>query len=78
MDKQKSSQRVSYTGLGVSLGLVFSGLSWIVICAVAWFIPVIRNVEEIMPDQDQLEKANESESQSFVISEELQPSASEA
>ncbi|MFN2144717.1 MAG: MFS transporter [Anaerolineales bacterium] len=60
-------------GSGMSLQYIFSGLAWIAIIAVAWFIPAIRKVEEVLPDHDQLERAEEAELQPVSISEELQP-----
>jgi MFS family permease len=44
-------------GSGMSLQYIFSGLGYILIIGVAWFIPTIRNVEELLPDHDQLDKA---------------------
>ncbi len=44
-------------GAGMSLQYVFSGLAYISIILIAWFIPAIRNVETILPDHDELEKA---------------------
>jgi hypothetical protein len=46
-------------GSGMSLQYLFSGLAYISIIIVAWFIPTIRNVEELLPDHDQLEKVAE-------------------
>jgi MFS family permease len=60
-------------GSGMGLQYIFSGVSWIVICIVAWFIPAIRNVEEALPDHDQLESVEENEPQPDGLSEELQP-----
>jgi hypothetical protein len=51
-------------GSGMSLQYVFSGLAYISIILVAWFIPVVRNVETLLPDHDQLKKADEEESAS--------------
>ncbi|MGD8750417.1 MAG: MFS transporter [Anaerolineales bacterium] len=48
-------------GSGMSLQFIFSGLAYISIVIVAWFIPTIRNVEELLPDHDQLEKAGQQE-----------------
>lgn len=48
-------------GSGMSLQYVFSGLAYISIILVAWFIPVVRNVETLLPDHDQLKKADEEE-----------------
>ena len=44
-------------GSGMSLQFIVSGLLYISVIAVAWFIPVVRNVETILPDHDQLEKS---------------------
>ncbi len=49
-------------GSGMSLQYIFSGLGYISIVIVAWFIPTIRKVEEILPDHDQLEKVEDSDS----------------
>jgi len=46
-------------GSGMSLQYIFSGLAYISIAAIAWFNPSIRNVETILPDHDQLPKADE-------------------
>jgi MFS family permease len=43
-------------GAGMSLQYVFSGVAYILIIVVAWFIPRIRNVETDMPDHDQLKE----------------------
>jgi hypothetical protein len=32
---------------------IISGLLYLSVTALAWFIPVIRNVETILPDHDQ-------------------------
>ncbi|HEY70453.1 MAG TPA: MFS transporter [Anaerolineae bacterium] len=45
-------------GSGMSLQYIVSGLAYISIILVAWFIPTIRNVETLLPDHDQLEKAD--------------------
>jgi len=47
-------------GSGMSLQYLFSGLAYLAIIGVAWFIPTIRNVEELLPDHDQLDKAESS------------------
>ena len=44
-------------GSGMALQYIVSGLGWIAIILVASFLPVIRNVEDNLPDHDQLEKA---------------------
>lgn len=46
-------------GSGMSLQYLVSGLGYISIVVIAWFIPTLRDVEEILPDHDQLEKAGE-------------------
>lgn len=48
-------------GSGMSLQFIFSGLAYISIVIVAWFIPTIRNVEELLPDHDQLVKLDQQE-----------------
>jgi DHA3 family macrolide efflux protein-like MFS transporter len=49
-------------GSGMSLQYIFSGLFYASIALLAWFIPVIRNVETILPDHDELERVDEGES----------------
>jgi hypothetical protein len=49
------------SGSGMSLQFIFSGLAYISIVIVAWFIPTIRNVEELLPDHDQLKKLDQQE-----------------
>jgi DHA3 family macrolide efflux protein-like MFS transporter len=44
-------------GSGMSLMFIISGLLYLSVTAAAWFIPVVRNVETILPDHDQVEKA---------------------
>jgi len=44
-------------GSGMSLQFIVSGLLYLSVIAAAWFIPAIRNVETILPDHDQLAKA---------------------
>jgi DHA3 family macrolide efflux protein-like MFS transporter len=51
-------------GSGMSLQYIFSGVAYMAIVLLAWFIPVIRNVETLLPDHDQLKKADEEESSS--------------
>ena len=40
-------------GSGMSLQFIVSGVLWIVIIAAASFIPVVRNVEDLLPDHEQ-------------------------
>jgi DHA3 family macrolide efflux protein-like MFS transporter len=40
-------------GSGMSLQYIFSGIAYISIIIIAWYIPAIRNVETILPDHDQ-------------------------
>jgi len=55
----------SHTGLartfgsGMSLQFVFSGLLYLIVIAVALFIPAVRNVETLLPDHDQIKKVAE-------------------
>jgi hypothetical protein len=46
---------------GQLISVLASNMSWfaLTIVVIAWFIPTIRNVEELLPDHDQLEKAEE-------------------
>jgi len=46
-------------GSGMSLQFVFSGVAYLLVIAVAWFLPAVRNVETILPDHVQAEKAAE-------------------
>jgi MFS transporter, DHA3 family, macrolide efflux protein len=46
-------------GSGMSLQFIFSGLCYLVVILVAWFIPVVRNAETLLPDHDQMEKFEE-------------------
>ena len=46
-------------GSGMSLQFVISGLLYLIVIAVAWFIPVVRNVEMLLPDHDQMKKVEE-------------------
>jgi DHA3 family macrolide efflux protein-like MFS transporter len=48
-------------GSGMSLQYIFSGVAYMAIVLAAWFIPIIRNVETLLPDHDQLKKADEDE-----------------
>jgi DHA3 family macrolide efflux protein-like MFS transporter len=43
-------------GSGMALMFVISGLLYLAVTAAAWCIPVVRNVETILPDHDQLKK----------------------
>jgi DHA3 family macrolide efflux protein-like MFS transporter len=43
-------------GSGMSLMFIVSGLLYLSVTAFAWFNPIIRNVETILPDHDQMEK----------------------
>ena len=43
-------------GSGMALMFIVSGLLYLSVTAVAWFNPIIRNVETILPDHDQMEK----------------------
>jgi hypothetical protein len=47
------------SGSGMALQYLFSGLAYIAIIIVAWFIPTIRNVEELLPDHEQLKKTDQ-------------------
>jgi DHA3 family macrolide efflux protein-like MFS transporter len=44
-------------GSGMALQYIISGVGWIGIILVASLIPVIRNVEDLLPDHDQLQRA---------------------
>jgi MFS family permease len=46
-------------GSGMSLQFVFSGAAYLLVVAVAWFLPLVRNVETSLPDHDQIKKAGE-------------------
>jgi DHA3 family macrolide efflux protein-like MFS transporter len=46
-------------GSGMSLQFVLSGLGYLLVVAVAWFLPAVRNVETIVPDHDQAPTAAE-------------------
>jgi DHA3 family macrolide efflux protein-like MFS transporter len=50
------------SGSGMSLQYIFSGLCYLGVILVAWFIPVIRNVETLLPDHDQMKKVEETTS----------------
>jgi hypothetical protein len=43
----------------MALQYIFSGLAYITIIMVAWFIPRVRNVETDLPDHDQMKEAAE-------------------
>jgi DHA3 family macrolide efflux protein-like MFS transporter len=43
-------------GSGMALMFIISGILYLSVTAVAWFIPVVRNVESILPDHDQMDK----------------------
>lgn len=43
-------------GSGMCLQYLVSGLGYLSIVVIAWFIPTIRDGEEILPDHDQREK----------------------
>ena len=43
----------------MSLQFIISGVAYLGIILLAWFLPVIRNVETILPDHDQMKKAVE-------------------
>ena len=47
------------SGSGMALQYILSGVGWIVIIAAVSFIPVIRNVEDLLPDHQQSPKAVE-------------------
>ena len=46
-------------GSGMSLQFLASGLGYLVIVGIVWFIPTIRNVETLLPDHDQLERVDD-------------------
>jgi MFS family permease len=46
-------------GSGMALQFVLSGVAYISIIVIAWFIPRVRNVETDLPDHDQMKKAEE-------------------
>jgi MFS transporter, DHA3 family, macrolide efflux protein len=43
-------------GSGMALQFLLSGVLYLAIIAVVWFIPLIRNVETILPDHDKLKR----------------------
>jgi DHA3 family macrolide efflux protein-like MFS transporter len=46
-------------GSGMALHYLLAGILYLVIISIAWFIPVVRNVEILLPDHDQMEKFKE-------------------
>jgi MFS transporter, DHA3 family, macrolide efflux protein len=44
-------------GSGMSLQYLLSGVLYLGVIGVAWFIPVVRNVETLLPDHDQIKPA---------------------
>ncbi len=63
-------------GSGMALQYLISGLAYIAVIVVAWFIPAVRHVEELLPDHDQLEKVEHSHSEPEPAEERsLQPAA---
>jgi hypothetical protein len=51
------------TGAGMALQYAISGAGWLVIILLACFIPTIWNVEDLLPDHEQLEKASRATAQ---------------
>jgi len=47
------------SGAGMGLLMFFSGLIVVLVGTISYFIPSIRNVEDILPDHDKLEKAEQ-------------------
>lgn len=45
-------------GSGMSLQYIFSGIAYLAIIMIAWNIPLVRNVETVLPDHDQMKKVN--------------------
>jgi len=43
-------------GSGMSVQFIISGLLYISVVAVAWFIPAVRHVETLLPDHDEVKK----------------------
>jgi MFS transporter, DHA3 family, macrolide efflux protein len=43
-------------GSGMALQFIISGLLYILVAGFAWFNPIVRNVETLLPDHDQLNK----------------------
>ena len=48
-------------GSGMSLQFILSGLAYLSIIVIAWFIPIIRNVETLLPDHDQVDKVSDND-----------------
>jgi len=46
-------------GSGMAMQYIFSGIGYIGVVIIAWFIPRIRNVEKDLPDHDQMKEAEE-------------------
>jgi MFS family permease len=46
-------------GSGMAMQFVFSGIAYVGIVIIAWFIPRIRNVEADLPDHDELKPSEE-------------------
>jgi DHA3 family macrolide efflux protein-like MFS transporter len=46
-------------GSGMSLQFIISGVAYLGIILVAWFLPAVRNVETLLPDHDQMKKVEE-------------------
>jgi DHA3 family macrolide efflux protein-like MFS transporter len=47
------------TGSGMALQYLLSGILYLGIIVIVWFIPLIRNVETILPDHDKMKKLEE-------------------
>jgi len=47
------------SGSGMSLQFVFSGLAYLLVAAMAWYLPAVRNVETLLPDHEEIKKAGE-------------------
>jgi MFS family permease len=45
-------------GSGMSVQFLISGVAYLGIILVAWFLPAVRNVETLLPDHDQMKKAD--------------------
>jgi MFS family permease len=48
-------------GSGMAVQYLFSGIGYLSVILIAWFIPRIRNVETDLPDHDQMKAAEEGE-----------------
>jgi len=46
-------------GSGMSIQFLISGVAYLGIILVAWFLPAVRNVETLLPDHDQMKKVEE-------------------